>query len=45
MIKLQVTVETHLDESTICALSNHAQNILYLTIKCGSDVYADGGVV
>lgn len=43
MIKLPTTVETYLDESAIFAWHDHAQNILYLTLKCGYERYEHGG--
>lgn len=41
-IALPARVETHLDEKILCTWVDHSHNVLYLTLKCASDGYAEG---
>lgn len=42
-LELPARVETHMDEKVLCTWADHNHKVLYLTLKCASDGYADGG--
>lgn len=41
-LELPARVDTHMDENLQCTWVDHAEKVLYLTLKCASDGYADG---